>query len=238
MKDILFVVLIALGLYVYNNNKSVVTSVHTDYVSDTTSSNVESNEETVSNEETESEINTEKYSDESVKYFNSVATKSEFSSGKFQPHRWRKDMKIYVKGDKPDYLMSELNKIVGELNDIINTINIKIVNSESESNFVIFFGGQSGYNELCSTSIGLTEHNYGLFVVDGGVSIGGGSMYVDTERSSTTSAKKHLLREELTQSLGLFNDTYDYPNSIFYQGWTETNQYAPIDIELISMLYN
>jgi hypothetical protein len=232
MKDVLFVVLIALGLYVYNNNKSVVTSDDTNYVSDTTSSNV------VSNEETESETNTEKYSDESVKYFNSVATKSEFSSGKFQPHRWRKDMKIYVKGDKPDYLMNELNKIVGELNDIINTINIKVVNSESESNFVIFFGGQSGYNDICSSSIGLTEHNYGLFVVDGGVSIGGGSMYVDTERSSTKSAKKHLLREELTQSLGLFNDTYDYPNSIFYQGWTETNEYAPIDIELISMLYN
>jgi hypothetical protein len=238
MKNLLFVVLIALGVCSCNNNKSVVTSDDTDYVSDSTSSNVVSNEETALNEESEPEINTEKYSDESVKYFNSVATKSEFSSGKFKPHRWRKDMKIYVKGDKPDYLMNELNKIVGELNDIINTINIKVVNSESESNFVIFFGGQSGYNEICSTSIGLTEHNYGLFVVDGGVSIGGGSMYVDTERSSTTSAKKHLLREELTQSFGLFNDTYDYPNSIFYQGWTETNQYAPIDIELISMLYN
>jgi len=238
MKNLLFVVLIALGVYAYNNNKSVVTSDDTDYVSDTTSSNVVSNEETALNEESDQEINTEKYSDESVKYFNSVATKSEFSSGKFQPHRWRKDMKIYVKGDKPDYLMNELNKIVGELNDIIKTINIKIVDDESESNFVVFFGGQSGYNEICSTSIGLTEHNYGLFVVDGGVSIGGGSMYVDTERSSTKSAKKHLLREELTQSLGLFNDTYDYPNSIFYQGWTETNEYAPIDIELISMLYN
>jgi hypothetical protein len=70
MKNLLFVVLIALGVYVYNINKSVVTSDDTDYVSDTTSSNVESNEETALNEETESEINTEKYSDESVKYFN------------------------------------------------------------------------------------------------------------------------------------------------------------------------
>jgi hypothetical protein len=147
-------------------------------------------------------------------------------------------MKIYVKGDKPDYLMNELNKIVGELNDIIKSINIRVVDNESESNFIVFFGGQSGYNEICSSSIGLTEYNYGLFVVSGGNIIGGGSMYVDTERSSTKSAKKHLLREELTQSLGLFNDTYDYPNSIFYQGWTETNEYAPIDIELISMLYN
>lgn len=232
MKNLLVVLLIAFGVYFYTNNKSVVTSDDTEYISDTTSSDLESNEETVS------EINTEKYSDESVKYFNSVVTKSEFSSGKLQPHRWRKDMKIYVKGDKPDYLMNELNKIVGELNDIINSINIRVVDNESESNFVIFFGGQSGYNEICSSSIGLTEHNYGLFVVSGGNTIGGGSMYVDTERSSTKSAKKHLLREELTQSLGLFNDTYDYPNSIFYQGWTETNEYAPIDIELIGMLYN
>jgi hypothetical protein len=236
MKNLLFVVLIALGVYAYKNNKSVVTSDDTDYVSDTTSSYVESSEE--SKEESEPEINTKKYSDESVKYFNSVATKSEFSSGKFEPCRWMSDMKIYVKGDRPDYLMSELNNIVGELNDIINPINIKVVDDEDESNFVIFFGSQYGYNDMCPSSKGLTEHNYGLFVVNGGKTIGGGSMYVDTERSSTKSEKKHLLREELTQSLGLFNDTYDYPNSIFYQGWTETNQYAPIDIELISMLYN
>jgi hypothetical protein len=72
MKNLLFVVLIALGVYVYNNNKSVVTSDDTDYVSDTTSSYVESSEE--SKEESEPEINTKKYSDESVKYFNNVAT--------------------------------------------------------------------------------------------------------------------------------------------------------------------
>jgi hypothetical protein len=42
-------------------------------------------------------------------------------------------MKIYVKVDRPDYLMSELNKIVGELNDIINPINIKVVDDEDES---------------------------------------------------------------------------------------------------------
>ena len=44
--------------------------------------------------------------------------------------------------------------------------------------------------------------------------------------------------EELTQSLGLFNDSYKYPESIYYQGWTTTTEYAPIDVELIEMLYN
>ncbi|MFM7666984.1 MAG: DUF2927 domain-containing protein, partial [Bacteroidota bacterium] len=36
----------------------------------------------------------------------------------------------------------------------------------------------------------------------------------------------------------LTNDTYDYPESIFYQKWSETTEYAPIDRVLIDMLYN
>jgi hypothetical protein len=63
-------------------------------------------------------------------------------------------------------------------------------------------------------------------------------MYVDIIRAKEDDAQKHLLREELTQSLGLFNDSYKYDNSIFYQGWTTTTEYAPIDRELIDMLYN
>ena len=63
-------------------------------------------------------------------------------------------------------------------------------------------------------------------------------MYVDTERCTSIDAQKHLLREELTQSLGLFNDSDKYPNSIFQQAWTETTEYSEIDIKMIHMLYN
>jgi hypothetical protein len=65
-----------------------------------------------------------------------------------------------------------------------------------------------------------------------------GTMYVDIEKITKVDAKKHILREELTQSLGLPNDSYDYPESIFYQGWTETTEYTELDKELIQMLYN
>ena len=63
-------------------------------------------------------------------------------------------------------------------------------------------------------------------------------MYVDLDRCTSITGQKHLLREELTQSLGLKNDTYDYPESIFYQNWTEITDFAPIDRRLIDMLYN
>jgi hypothetical protein len=51
-------------------------------------------------------------------------------------------------------------------------------------------------------------------------------------------AQKSVLREELTQSLGLCNDSWEYPNSIFYQGWSTNTEYSDLDKEIIQMLYN
>ena len=50
--------------------------------------------------------------------------------------------------------------------------------------------------------------------------------------------RNHLILEELTQSLGLMNDSYQYGDSIFQSEWTETQSLANIDYELIYMLYN
>ena len=181
---------------------------------------------------------TKEFSPEAKEYFNKVAYGSEFDGGNSSLKKWNQDINIYVVGDKRDYLMSELNDIVSELNGLISTININIVDNESDANFFILFGSQQDYNNYDSESIGYTEHNQGLFIAYGGENLTKATMYVDIERTSTIDGKKHLLREELTQSLGLCNDSYDYPESIFYQGWTETTEYADIDKELIQMLYN
>jgi hypothetical protein len=78
------------------------------------------------------------------------------------------------------------------------------------------------------------KNNWGYFelYIDTGV------MYVDVFRARDIESQKHLIREELTQSLGLVNDSWKYENSIFYQGWTTTNSYSEIDIKLIDLLYN
>ncbi len=47
----------------------------------------------------------------------------------------------------------------------------------------------------------------------------------------------HAIREELTQAMGLMEDSWTYPDSMFYQGWTPGVQYAEIDKTLIRMLY-
>lgn len=63
-------------------------------------------------------------------------------------------------------------------------------------------------------------------------------MYVDIFRANETE-QKHLLREELTQSLGLGKDSPWYSDSIFQQTFsTKTTEYAEIDKELIRLLYH
>ena len=62
-------------------------------------------------------------------------------------------------------------------------------------------------------------------------------MYVDTDRANAEE-ERHLLREELTQALGLARDSDLYANSIFQSRWTTTTEYAGIDEDVIRLLYH
>jgi hypothetical protein len=178
---------------------------------------------------------TKERSPEVIKYFNEIALNTEFDGSRDDAYTWNSDMKIYVDGERPEYLMSELRKIVGELNDIINPINIKIVSSPNQANYKIFIGSHTDFqNKYKLDSPEHLNRNWGYFEVFGN----SGVMYIDTYRNGDETSHRHLLREELTQSLGLLNDSWEYPESIFYQGWTTTTEFAPIDRELIDMLYN
>jgi hypothetical protein len=179
-------------------------------------------------------INIKKRTQKTVDYFNEIVFNTEFDGKRENAFKWNKNMKIYVEGQKIDYLMVELNDIVSELNNIINTIEIEIVKNPTEANMFIYFGSSYDFANYCpNVSRSLLTNNWGLFMVTTVNSY----MYVDINRANEVE-QKHLLREELTQSLGLFNDSYRYPESIYYQGWTTTTEYAQIDVELIEMLYN
>jgi hypothetical protein len=186
--------------------------------------------------EENSKPNKVSHSQEAIEYFNTIVFNSEFTGKRSTPLKWTEDMKIYVDGSKVSNLTSELKRIISELNDIIDPIDIKIVNNKSDANFFIFLGGYEDFKETYEVVYpSRLNNNWGYFEV---YPSNYGIMYVDIYRATNVDAQKHLLREELTQSLGLLNDSYKYPESIFYQGWTTTTEYAPIDRELIDMLYN
>lgn len=67
------------------------------------------------------------------------------------------------------------------------------------------------------------------------------NVIIGTDENISHTERNHLVREELTQGVtGLLNDITDEqgktaPNSTFYQGWTDTQEYSPEDLQAIRM---
>lgn len=181
------------------------------------------------------------YNEEVVDYFKEIALGFEFGNASKVTRKYEgRKMKVFVGGSPTASLRYELSKVVTEINTLTTDgFAIEIIADSSASNFYVFFGSGDNYAKMFPSQQSLVGGNWGLFSVfwNGNNSLTGGYMYVDIFRADLL-AQRHLLREELTQSLGLARDSDRYPESIFQQRWTTTINYAPIDKELIRLLYH
>lgn len=176
-----------------------------------------------------------------VNYFKDVALGFEFGGASEITRRWTNDMKVFVGGNPTLELQAELEMIVNEINDLSTTgFTIEIVNDTLQSNYYIYFGSGSSYADIFPSQSSFVANNFGLFSIfwNGSDELFKGYMYVDIFRATLTE-QKHILREELTQSLGLGNDSPLFAESIFQQDFTtKTTEYAQIDEDLIRLLYH
>ncbi|MCB1174868.1 MAG: DUF2927 domain-containing protein [Leptospiraceae bacterium] len=172
-----------------------------------------------------------------VEYYKKIALGSEYGNGAKQIKKWQQDLRVWLRdSDYPD-LTAELDRIIVELNQLSSTIRIRRVTDRTDANFIVFLSSAAEYADFEPDAEPYLQANWGLVWINWNSrsEIYAGSMYVDVFRTQTLAGRKHLLREEFTQGLGLLNDTYDYKDSIFYQGWTTGQEYSPIDRELIRM---
>lgn len=54
----------------------------------------------------------------------------------------------------------------------------------------------------------------------------------------TQTARCSIVREELTQAMGLMKDSYQYADSIFYQRYSTPTKYSALDKQIIALLYD
>ena len=175
-----------------------------------------------------------------VQYFKEISLGFEFGGASEITRKWASDVFITVEGEMPDYLLSELSLIIEEINELATDgFSVSLADKTTSSNFRIFFGSGAAYGELNPNASSAVSSNRGLFYVswNANQNLVQGDMYVDVFAVAEV-FQRHLLREELTQALGLAMDSSRYPNSIFQQSWTDVTEYAPIDRELIRLLYH
>jgi len=127
--------------------------------------------------------------------------------------------------------------VITELNDLVSkSVTLSLIEDDDNSNIEMYFAPESKFAAIYPDYV---SGNSGYFTIlgDGLGNIYNAEILIASE-GITQQERSHLIREELTQALGIFKDAWLYPESIFYQGWTYTTEYAPIDRSVISLLYD
>ena len=200
-----------------------------------TSCTKESNNKESNNSE-ENELVPEYSNTEIIEYFQSIALGFEYGDASEITRRWEEDINLYLGGNITNENLIEINRIIDEINELITIdISLNIVNDSINSNHYLYIGSSQEYNKIFPDNI---VNQIGSFwtYFDSNNLFFYCRAFVDSNVSSIQ--QKHLIREELTQSLGLAKDSYTYPESIFQQRSTLTTEYAKIDRDLIRLLYH
>ena len=180
------------------------------------------------------------YENSVISYFKEITLGFEFGNASEITRKWPSKMKVFVVGNTNPTLLNELEKIKNEINTLTTDgFSIEIVTDSLQSNYYLFFGSGSEFAKKYPNIQHLVASNFGLFTLffNGANHFTSGYMYVDIFRANAA-AQKHILREELTQSLGLAKDSPLYPESIFQENWTITTEYTQMDRDLIGLLYH
>lgn len=179
-----------------------------------------------------------RYSAQALDYFNAIAFGSEFSqnSQTSRVRKWVQDIRISVRGRPTRRDRATLNRIVAELNTLIAQDGIQISLTDTDPNVAIYF---APHGQFMRYEPNYVPGNLGFFYGwwNGRMELTRSRILISSDRI-TQPERNHLIREELTQALGLMNDAWTYENSTFYQGWTRTQDFADIDRELVRILYD
>jgi hypothetical protein len=173
--------------------------------------------------------------DSIIKYYNEIAGKSEYGDPTATFCKWKKDVKIFFDFEDSDTIKKYTEEVIKDLNDLIDSITISITNSKSDANLFVYCGSFDDYKRKYNIIIegrflGFTCTNFYSTTIYRG--------YVFINKKIRGNELKSVIREEITQSFGLANDSWEYPDSIFFQGSNLNTEFSNIDKEIIKLHYN
>jgi len=173
-------------------------------------------------------------SQQTLDYFLDIALHSEYGPSDERIKKWTGPIRIMVHGTPTPEDLAVLQTTIAELNVLTGDVFGPELAAPG-ANYDIYFVPEADFVQYDPDYV---PTNYGFCQVwwNGAFHIIRSVVLVSSDQI-TQQDRSHLIREELTQSLGLLNDSLIYPDSIFYQGFTVISAYSAMDIDLIRTLY-
>ena len=163
-------------------------------------------------------------------YFCDVALEVEYGETDHTVIKWDRPIYYYISGAATETDLAQITALTDAHNGITGFPGISAVDSAESANLIISFVDSAGMLSAAGDNF-----NGYVTVSWSNSNITSGSIYYSTDISQEL--RSAVIVEELCQSLGLLNDTYDYPESIFYQYHTETDWPTSLDWAIIELLY-
>ena len=168
--------------------------------------------------------------EELVTYFLEVAFGSEYSGGDGLV-TWNQPIRIKLMGNytKSDSLTSVA--VTKELNNILSSTQFTLV--QQNQNISMYFTDRDGFKKDAPKYAWNNSGYFSIRWTPKEKHVTGGKILVNTRQSQER--RNHVIREEITQILGLMNDSERHPESIFYQNFSKTSEYAEIDTRVLRL---
>lgn len=179
-----------------------------------------------------------KANDSLCTYFKEIVFDTEWD-GQINVHKWQKDIKINYFGNPNAKDISNLKSFIKELNTLIPSYNVVL--DRYNPDLKIYFTHSKNFHKIDPQAVAGND-GLALISAENGV-ISAANVMIATDPHIEQWRRKILVYEEVTQALGLFNDSPRYPKSIFHEeqgdNWViEKTELSDIDKALIKMLYN
>lgn len=173
-----------------------------------------------------------------LKRLKTITLKREFSRSSRRVQKWENDIYIRVRGTPTKADLKTLAQVAQEINALQGQIKLHIQASSTpleKDNIEMIFAPYKDFKKIDSR---VRPRNKGYFIAEQDKSIIYTSKILIASTKVNQQERNHLIREELTQSLGLYYDTRDQPDSIFEAKWTTVQNYSAQDKRLIQLLYS
>jgi hypothetical protein len=172
------------------------------------------------------------YTAAEIDYFAEIAFGAEFGSTTTVLHRWESAPTVRINGSPTPGDLEVLDTVIAEINRLVPTFDIEVV---SESPAVeMHFIPQSEFTTVLPQA---PPGNNGLVWIWWKADQVIFESVVLISTTTDESLRAHIIREEVTQMLGLLMDSFRYPQSIFYQPFSSVTEYLPIDRVVIELLH-
>ena len=172
-----------------------------------------------------------------IDYYCEVGMTSEYNGPRRAlVRKWTEPIMVTLEGDIESADMDLMERLFDYLNSINGFPGISFTSDDFESNFIIRILPEEQYQEYARPRVNgdATDGYSTIWYNEGIINKAEIGISADLERMN----KNHVILEEIVQSLGLQNDSYSYPDSLFYQDYNTPQWPSDLDCLLVEFLYH